>query len=106
MSSSITLKVSPDIMKAKAGEIQSQIGNIKSYWEQISQIMKNSKSYWEGDASNLHQKYKKELEEDMKHIIRRLGEHPQDLLKMADIYKETEQKVMQIAFSLPQDVIR
>lgn len=101
----IELKVSPDVLKSKSAEIKSQIARFESYWNQMAQIVQNTKGYWVGEASNSHQKQFKDYQEDVKRITKRLKEHPDDLLKMADIYEKTEEKAVQIAQTLPGDVI-
>lgn len=101
----IELKVSPDVLKSKSADIKSHIARFESYWNQMAQVVQNTKGYWVGEASNSHQKQFKDYEEDVKRIIKRLKEHPDDLLEMADIYEKTEEKAVQIVQSLPGDVI-
>ena len=101
----ITLKVSPDVLKSKAQEIESEINRIQSYWKQISKMILNSRNYWAGEASEEHQKYRVDVEDDMQVIFKRLREHPRDLLSMADIYISTEQEVIEEVSVLPDDVI-
>lgn len=45
------------------------------------------------------------MDDDWTYIIKRLKEHPEDLLEMAGVYKEAEKTTTQIANSLPGDVI-
>ena len=47
----------------------------------------------------------KQLEEAGDKVLKRLREHPDELLKMADVYTETERTIQSKASSLPQDVI-
>ncbi|MGN0290472.1 MAG: WXG100 family type VII secretion target [Lachnospiraceae bacterium] len=101
----VTLKVSTDVMKAKADEIKTQAKNIETNWERMKEVVNNSKTYWEGDASDYHRRYLKDNEDDVKKIIKRLNEHPKDLLSMAGIYSETEKQAAKIASALPDDVI-
>lgn len=101
----INLKVTPDTLKAKAQEIEGQISRFESYSNQLAQIIKNSKGYWVGDASNSHQKQFADYQEDITRIIKRLKEHPEDLLKMADLYETAETEAAKIANALPDDVI-
>ena len=94
----IQLKVSTDVMVGKAGEISEQIATIERNWNKI-------KIYWQGEASDVHQNNFKQLEEAGDKVLKRLREHPDDLLKMADIYTRTERAIQSKASSLPQDVI-
>lgn len=101
----ITLKVSPDELKIKAEEIKGQIKNFESDWQQADRILQNSKRYWTGDAGNAHQKQFSQYKQDVERIIKRLYEHPTDLLQMAQIYEEGEQEAVETAQLLSGDVI-
>ncbi len=101
----IILKVSPDVLKSKAQEVQTKTGNFEKSWKQLVQVVHNTKGYWVGEASNAHQRQLKDCEDDVEKIIRRLKEHPKDLLAMAGIYEEAEKEAMDIANALPDDVI-
>lgn len=103
--SDINLKVSQDILKSKANEIQSQIIRLESAWNRLEQLVKNTKVYWIGDASNSHQRQFQDYQDDMRRLLKRLKEHPEDLLKMADVYEKSERSALQIAQTLPEDVI-
>lgn len=100
-----TLKVSLDKLQSKASEITDQIKEIENNWKQLSGIVAKSKSYWKGDASELHQKYCSECEEAVLEILKRLKEHPKDLLEIMGIYNDVEEEVVAITQSLPDDVI-
>lgn len=101
----ITLKVSPNELKAKANEIQDQIRSFESAWRRIEQIINNSKGYWVGDAGNAHQKQFQQCRNDAERIMRRLYEHPTDLIKMAGLYEESEKKAVEKIQQLSGDVI-
>lgn len=101
----IRLKVSTDVMVNKAGEISEQIAAIDRNWNKMKNLVKNTKIYWQGEASDVHQKNFKQLEEAGDKVLKRLKEHPNDLLKMADVYTETERAIQSKASSLPQNVI-
>lgn len=101
----IVLKVSPDTLKEKASNIQNNIKKIETAWIKIENTMHKTRNYWQGDASKLQQKYRIQIDDDWTYIIKRLKEHPEDLLEMAGVYKEAEKTTTQIANSLPGDVI-
>lgn len=102
---SINLKVSPDALKKKSGEITNDISAIEKDFEKIDQYVTGTKKYWEGDASEVHIKGYNKMKEDFKTIIKRLKEHPKDLETMAGIYEETENTLKTIAEALPTDVL-
>ncbi len=101
----IRLKVSTDTMISKANEITGQITTVERNWTKMKNLVKNTKIYWQGEASEAHQKSFQQIEESGDRLLRRLKEHPDDLLKMADVYIETEKAVESRAFSLPQNII-
>lgn len=100
-----TLKVTPEVMKNKADIMEKQVENIEKHWNDIKKTVNNSKFYWEGDASDIHRKYITDIEEEVNDVIKRLKEHPRDLLTMANLYDSTEEKIIQQTTSLPDDVI-
>ncbi len=101
----IQLKVSPDVMKAKAQEITGQISSISKSWQEMCNIINKSKGYWEGDAGDYHRKAFDENKSDVEELLKRLKEHPGDLLTMAGIYTQAEAEAQALASSLPEDII-
>lgn len=101
----IVVKVSTDELKAKAQDVQNQVDAFEKQWETLSEIVRKTKGYWVGEASNAHQKQLNEYKDDVHKIIKRLREHPVDLLKMANVYDEAEKKAVAVAMALPEDAI-
>ncbi len=101
----IELKVTPAELKAKAGEITSEINRIEQDFQKIAQAVSTSRGYWEGDASQAHQNYYTSYQDEIASVIAKLKEHPEDLLKMAGIYEATENQAVQTSQMLSQDVI-
>ena len=101
----IMLKVSTNELTAKSNQIQSEIEAIRREFSSIGSIVNSSSGYWRGDASNQHKNYYKRIEPDMMKALKRLGEHPKDLLQMAGIYESAEAEAAETATSLPADVI-
>lgn len=102
---SINLKVSPEELKKKAGEITKEISAIEKDFEKIDQYVTGTKKYWEGEASDVHIKGYNKMKDDFKTIIKRLKEHPTDLQTMAGVYEETENAIKTIVTALPTDVL-
>ena len=101
----IHLKVDTSVMKAKAAQVSGEVQKIEKEWKSLQNTVKKSKSYWQGDASNEHQKYLEEVADDVEKIIRRMKEHPKDLLKMAGIYEGAESGAEALSGKLPDNVI-
>lgn len=102
----IHLKVAPDELKDKAGEITRQIQAMEKNWNGLREIVNGSQAYWEGNAGDQHRKLVRDNEDDVQTLLKRLKEHPRDLLEMAGIYIRTEEKAVQTAATLPGDIIR
>lgn len=102
---SIVLKVKPDVLKTKANSITKSINSIEKELGEIETIILGTKKYWEGDASTTHQKSYKDIKDDVPKVIKRLKEHPTDLLKMANLYDSTETANKTAATKLPSNVI-
>lgn len=106
MASGIQLKVSPEVLKSQASEITKEINTIERQWINLKSTVQRSKSYWEGDAGSTHQKFITQMNNDVEKVLRRLKEHPKDLLQMAKLYNEAEEKAKQLARKLPEDIIK
>lgn len=101
----ITLKVKPQELKSKASTISSSISRVEKELNSIGNVILGTKKYWEGDASDQHQKYYSTIQEDIPNVLKRLKEHPKELLAMADIYDDAEETNEELANALPVDII-
>lgn len=102
---SIHIRVDTNVLKGKANQISNEVKKMEHDWKAIQDTIRSSKSYWQGDASNEHQKYLKEVSDDVAKILKRMKEHPVDLMKMAGVYNASESQASQLAKKLPDDVI-
>lgn len=101
----IILKVTPEVLKQMAGDIDTQIDDIKKQFDMIDEEIKRTKAFWEGDACDTHQKQYQSLTDEISESVTRLKANPSNLLKMAGLYTETEETTKAIAMKLPEDVI-
>lgn len=101
----ITLKVKPEVLKNKANSITSSIETIEKDFKEIEEVIQGTKKYWEGDASDTHQKQFSTINKEVPEIIKRLKEHPKDLLQMAGLYEAAENANQQLANALPGNVL-
>ncbi|MDE6434730.1 MAG: WXG100 family type VII secretion target [Lachnospiraceae bacterium] len=102
---SINLKVTPDQLKKKSGEIKKEIKAIENDFTKVDEYVTGTKKYWEGEASDVHIKGYNKMKDDFKTIIKRLKEHPKDLETMAGVYEDTENSIKTAISGLPTDVI-
>lgn len=87
----IVLRVTPEVLQRKSGEFTDIIKEIKVHFDRIESISAKTKGYWQGDAGARDRESYASYKNDIRFIIRRLQEHPTDLLTMAGIYREAEQ---------------
>ena len=101
----IQLKVTPDELKNKAVSIKTSITDIERELDDITATILGTKKYWQGDASDMHQQNFNKFKADIPSVIKELKGHPDELLKMADIYVETEKANDELAKALKIDPI-
>lgn len=101
----IQLKVSPAELTGKSAEITDLIGKISRQYDMLKTTSEASIGYWEGDAADAFRKYVKSIDGDMQSVLKRLGEHPADLLKMAGVYNQNEAEIQEKVSTLPTEVI-
>ena len=105
VASGIVLKVPPDELIQQAHQVQEEINQLEREWTNIRNIVLRSKSYWPGKASQKHQKYYQSIQKDTGLMIRRLKEHPKDLLQMANLYEKAEEIIEERSKGLPDEII-
>ena len=101
----IRLKVSLEELRQKAAQIEGQIANAERNWNCLCEVVNASKHYWEGDAADCGRRLFDETKQDIAAALRRLKEHPANLLGMAGVYQEAEAKAAEMVRSLPNDAI-
>lgn len=102
----IQLRVTPEEMERKAGEISGQIDAVEKNWNNLCDTVKASRTYWEGDAGDRNRKFLEDITRDAQSVLSRLSEHPDDLRRMAGIYTEAENTATELVNTLPDNVIQ
>ena len=101
----ITLKVTPEALKTKASEIETDIKQLEAHFNSIQDIVSRSTGYWVGAAGDKARKEFDSKKDDTDKVIRRFREHPTDLLTMAGVYAEGERSALEDSKTLATDVI-
>ena len=65
----------------------------------VQDTVNRTEYYWNGEAAELNRKVFLEQKEDMEEILTRLKEYPATLRKVANIYRETEEKPKAVPWS-------
>lgn len=100
-----TVKVSPEEMERKSGEMNAKIQHMQTSLRNLRERVNKSTSYWQGDAANKYRSAYKSYENEINTMMKKLNEHSSDLLAMAGIYQAAESANAQLANTLPDDVI-
>lgn len=101
----IVLRVTPETLEKKADEFTGIINDIKEHFNQIEAISAKTNGYWQGEAGDKDRAGYASYKDDIDFVIRRLQEHPIDLLSMAGIYREAEKDVTNTNAALKTDQI-
>lgn len=102
----VELRVSPEVLQQKAEEVSGEIRKMADRFDEMEQIVNRTSYYWIGEAGDLHRKLYKEQKETVDEMIKRLREHPDDLLMIAQRYIGMEQAAAAVANQLSGDVIQ
>ena len=101
----VALKVTPEILTAKADLVAAKLKKMQDTLDALEQTVARTKEYWIGEAGDLHRKMYEDEKEGIIEIMRRLNEHPIDLRTIAQTYMDTEAVITEIADSLPADIL-
>lgn len=101
----VRIKVDSAVLNAKAQSVSNSIRIMNTYLEQLEMIVSRTSYYWIGEAGNMHRKLYKDQKSQINEMMKRLKEHPEDLMKIAQTYNSAESAVQSMAAELPGDII-
>lgn len=99
------IKVTPDVLLAKSGQVKSKIDLMKKSMMELETCMQNTSSYWQGEAGDMYRSKYREFKDNTDEMTNRLLEHVRDLNTMAGVYEEAEKDIQTAIESLPSDII-
>ncbi len=91
-SKDIKMNVLPNELDIKAQEAATAIFEMEQLLANVQDTVNRTEYYWKGEAAEINRKVFLEQKEDMEAILSRLKEYPKTLRKVANIYRETEEK--------------
>lgn len=91
-SKDIKMNVLPNELDIKAQEAVTAIFEMEQLLANVQDTVNRTEYYWNGEAAEINRKVFLEQKEDMEAILSRLKEYPETLRKVANIYRETEEK--------------
>ncbi len=101
----LMLKVTPETLQNTAQTVQNHISKLSSVFDSIGQLVSRSQGYWLGEAGDFHRSSFENRKEDIELVLKRLKEHPKDLLAMANVYSNAENEAQEMAAALPSDAL-
>lgn len=101
----VVIKVEPEVLVEKSQEVSASIRKMASCFEDLERIINRTNYYWIGEAGDMHRRLYQEQKENVDEMMRRLKEHPQDLLTIAQNYVQTERAVEAVANQLSGNAI-
>lgn len=91
-SKDIKMNVLPNELDIKAQEAATAIFEMEQLLANVQDTVNRTEYYWNGEAAEINRKVFLEQKEDMEAILSRLKEYSETLRKVANIYRETEEK--------------
>ncbi|MST82686.1 WXG100 family type VII secretion target [Bilifractor porci] len=100
------LIVAPEKLKAQAEAVKNDIRKMQKTMEMMATRVRNTKSYWKGDAGESFRGKFEEQNKNAGQVAADIRLMPDDLLKIAGIYEETEAANKDMADALLSGMIR
>lgn len=101
----VHIKVSSTVLNGKAQSVSKSIANMANCFEQLEAIINRTSYYWIGEAGDMHRKIYQDQKPQIEEMMKRLREHPNDLVAIAQTYDTAESAVQSLASELPGNVI-
>lgn len=101
----VHIKVNSAVLNSKAQAVSGSVANMANCFDALERAVNRTSYYWIGEAGDVHRKMYKDRKPQMDEMIRRLKEHPADLLTIAQAYESAEAMVQSFAAELPGDAI-
>ncbi len=102
----VEVKVRPDVLITQAEEVRRLANDMKAKFAEMDETLRKTNGYWIGEAGNIHRKLYNDQKDDIDKLLRRLSEHPNDLLVISQNYSLAERSNVDTSNSLPSDVIK
>ena len=98
---SISLRVTPDVLDAKAAEINAEKAVVSGLLEQAKADISSLTGVWKSEASEVYQGKFKQVYADIDSILAILTEHVSDLTEGAGLYRRAEAEAKAASEGLP-----
>ncbi|CBK75872.1 hypothetical protein CIY_34150 [Butyrivibrio fibrisolvens 16/4] len=102
---SVSFKVNTETLVSQANVCSSIIGEIIKNYNELTEIIDSTNQYWRGEAGDLHRKLYEDEKDNISDVLKRLNEHPKDLLAISGNYVSGETANVEKANSLSGDIL-
>lgn len=92
----VEIKVKDEALLSAAGTLKDRIREMRASYDKVMEIVQKTGGYWIGAAGDEHRNVFLEQRDDIDQIVKRLSEHPDDLLRIAGIYEEAESRTAEV----------
>ena len=104
MAISMKLRVTPELLKGKSGEVAADVEAMIRNTQIIINQIEETQWYWKGEAGDSYRRRMVELVDRLNAVYIRLRSYPVRIQQMAGIYEETESENVQLATNLKPDI--
>lgn len=98
------IRVDTNALVSQADTVSRLCNDMTVRFDNIKCIMDKTKGYWLGEAGDLHRQSYEEQIENIQLMLRRLKEHPEDLLAITENYRQTETSNAEVGRGLPSNI--
>lgn len=104
-SSNTRIRVTAEVLISRANDAEQKINSMDSRLQNIQRIVSATRHYWVGEAGDACRRRYENEQQEIRELMKRLKGQPKTLLKIANIYRETEEAATDISSPLPENVI-
>jgi len=99
----IILKVQPEVLTAKAGELSSERNAMLNLMDQAKSDINSLTGVWKSEAADEYQSRFKQVYDDIENMLAIVAEYASDLNEISGIYNAAEKSAKVTAEGLPTD---
>ena len=105
MAEQIELLVRPDRLIEAAAEVSRLTHMLTADFDRMQTLVDRSSYYWLGETGREYRREFAQQKQETREILDRFRDYPDDLLRMAGLYEESERKNAQVFEGLPLDIL-
>ena len=99
----ISLKVQPDVLIAKAGELSTEKTVVIGLMDQAKSSINSLTGVWKSESSDEYQGRFKQVYDDIENMLAIVSEYISDLNEVANVYSTAEKAAKGVAEGLPTE---